>query len=88
MEKSLETIKLANREQIIYTLLKRISKLRGLLMKGITLIALAIILSSCCYPRTTYIVPYRQVAVTPVLETVVVDYPEPVDVTTTTIDFY
>lgn len=61
-------------------------------MKWIMLIGVTLIATGCCCTnyRSTEIVQYRQVAVAPVVETVVldVDNPEPLDVTTTTIDFY
>lgn len=61
-------------------------------MKWIMLIGVTLIASGCCCStyQTTEVVQYRQVAVAPVVETVVldVDNPEPLDVTTTTVDFY
>lgn len=57
-------------------------------MKWILLIAVTLIASGCC--TTTEVVEYRQVTVAPVVQPVLldVDYPEQLDVTTTTIDFY
>jgi len=57
-------------------------------MKWIMLLGVSFILSSCCCTPTTRVVQYRQVAVTPVMETIIVNDQEPIDVTTTTIDFY
>lgn len=63
-------------------------------MKWIILLCMAALTAGCC---TTQVVAYRQVSVarvvpvrvvSPVIEPVLVDYVEPVDVTTTTIDFY
>lgn len=63
-------------------------------MKWIILLSMAALTAGCC---TTEVVAYRQVnvarvvpvrVVSPVIEPVLVDYVEPVDVTTTTIDFY
>ncbi len=56
-------------------------------MKWIMLIGISFILSSCCCTNTQ-LVQYRQVVVAPVVEPVILDDIEPVDVTTTTIDFY
>lgn len=56
-------------------------------MKWIMLIGVTFIISSCCC-STTEIVQYRQVTVAPVIEPVIIDDQEPIDVTTTTIDFY
>lgn len=58
-------------------------------MKWIMLIGIALITTGCVY-TTTEVVPYRQVIVAPVVKPVVldVDYPGPLDVTTTTIDYY
>lgn len=51
------------------------------------ILGVALILSSCgCC--TTQVVAYRAVAVRPVVTPVIVDYVEPVDVTTTTLQFY
>lgn len=58
-------------------------------MKWIMLLGITIMASSCCcYPPTTRVVQYRQVAVAPVVETVIMNNQAPIDVTTTTIDFY
>ncbi len=59
-------------------------------MKWILLIAIALLTTGCCCVPSTAIVQYRQVTVAPVVEPVVldVDYPGPLDVTTTTIDYY
>lgn len=63
-------------------------------MKWIILLSMAALLMGCC---CTDVVEYKQVnvarvapvrVVSPVIEPVLVDYVEPVDVTTTTIDFY
>ncbi|CAM2958893.1 hypothetical protein [Legionella worsleiensis] len=58
-------------------------------MKWIFLVTIAI-LSSGCVCTSTEVIAYRQVTVAPVVETVMFDYnqPGPIDVTTTTIDFY
>jgi hypothetical protein len=57
-------------------------------MKWLILIGFSLIAAGCC--STTEIVQYRQVTVAPVVEPVIldVDYPGPLDVTTTTIDYY
>lgn len=56
-------------------------------MKWIMLIGITFILSSCCC--TNRVVQYRQVVVAPVVvEPVILGDLEPIDVTTTTIDFY
>lgn len=57
-------------------------------MKWMMLIGITLLATGCVY--TTNVVEYRQVAVAPVVEPVLldVDYPQPLDVTTTTIDFY
>jgi len=54
-------------------------------MKWIMLIGISFILCSCC---TGTVVQYRQVTVAPVVENVTFYDVEPIDVTTTTIDFY
>ncbi|WP_165482376.1 hypothetical protein [Legionella moravica] len=58
-------------------------------MKWILLIGVALLSTGCVY-TSTEVVEYRQVTVAPVVETVMFDYdqPGPIDVTTTTIDFY
>ena len=58
-------------------------------MKWILLIGVTLLSTGCVY-TSTEIVEYRQVTVAPVVETVMFDYdePGPLDVTTTTIDFY
>ena len=58
--------------------------MKWLILIGVTLIATG------CVTSTTEIVEYRQVTVAPVVEPVIldVDYPGPIDVTTTTIDYY
>ena len=58
-------------------------------MKWIILIGVTLIAAGCCC-SSTEIVQYRQVTVAPVVEPVVldIDYPGPLDVTTTTIDYY
>lgn len=56
-------------------------------MKWIMLIGIGFIITGCCCTTTRY-VQYRQVAVVPVYETVIMNDQEPLDVTTTTIDFY
>ena len=58
--------------------------MKWIIVLGITLITTA------CATTTTEVVEYRQVTVAPVIEPVVldVDYPGPLDVTTTTIDYY
>lgn len=55
-------------------------------MKWIMLLGITLLSTGC----VTEVVEYRQVTVAPVVEPVVldVDGPEPLDVTTTTIDFY
>lgn len=58
------------------------------MMKGIIVLGMVLILCSCCCVPVTRVVQYRQVAVTPVVETVIMNDVEPIDVTTTTIDFY
>ena len=69
-------------------------------MKGILLLAITFIATGCCC--TNQYVQYRSVAVAPVavrpvvrpvivapvVEPVIVGYPGPMDVTTTTIDYY
>ncbi len=52
------------------------------------LIGITLLSCGCCC--TGPVVEYRQVAVAPVVEPVIldVDDPEPLDVTTTTIEFY
>ncbi|KTD74926.1 hypothetical protein [Legionella waltersii] len=57
-------------------------------MKWIMLIGITLLSCGCCC--TGPVVEYRQVAVAPVVEPVIldVDDPEPLDVTTTTIEFY
>ncbi|CEG57880.1 exported protein of unknown function [Legionella fallonii LLAP-10] len=59
-------------------------------MKWIVLIGIAVLASGCCCVTSSEIVQYRQVTVAPVVEPVIldVDYPGPLDVTTTTIDYY
>jgi hypothetical protein len=59
------------------------------MMKWLMLAGIALITTGCCY-TTTEVVQYRQVTVMPVVQPVIldVDNPEPLDVTTTTIDFY
>ncbi len=59
-------------------------------MKWTLLIAVVLLTTSCCTYRTAEVVQYRQVVVAPVVETVMYDYydPGPLDVTTTTVDFY
>lgn len=58
-------------------------------MKWMILLGITLLTTACC-TTTTEIVQYRQVAVAPVVQPVIldVDYPQPLDVTTTTIDFY
>ena len=57
-------------------------------MKWILLIASVVLMAGCCC-TTTDVIAYRQVTVTPVVEPIVYTYPQqPLDVTTTTIDFY
>lgn len=57
------------------------------MMKWIVLLAIAALTTGCCCNQ---VVQYRQVTVAPVVEPVIldVDYPGPIDVTTTTIDYY
>ncbi|CAM4502539.1 MAG: hypothetical protein LEGION0403_FIIPPAGN_02565 [Legionella sp.] len=57
------------------------------MMKWIVLLGVVVFMSGCC---CTQVVAYRQVAVTPVVEPVMVfPYRQgPIDVTTTTIDYY
>ncbi len=63
--------------------------MRGSMMKGIIVLGI-ILLTTACTCRTTQIVQYRQVTVAPVVEPVIlgIEYPGPLDVTTTTIDYY
>lgn len=58
-------------------------------MKWMMLIGITLLSCGCCC-TTGEVVEYRQVAVAPVVEPVIldVDYPGPMDVTTTTIEFY
>lgn len=63
-------------------------------MKWIMLIGVTLFAAGCCCTSAEY-VEYRQVTVAPVVAAPVVqpvildvDNPEPLDVTTTTIDFY
>lgn len=79
---------LAINDQMIYNLL--IITPRGCAMKWILLIGVTLLSTGCGVYRSTEIVEYRQVVVAPVVETVMFDYdqPGPLDVTTTTIDFY
>lgn len=63
---------------------------RGFTMKWIMLIVITLTAAGCCC-TTAEVVEYQQVTVAaPVVEPVIldVDDPEPLDVTTTTIDFY
>jgi len=55
-------------------------------MKWIVLLGVTLLSMGCM----TEVVQYRQVTVAPVVEPVIlnIDNPEPLDVTTTTIDFY
>ena len=57
-------------------------------MKWTMLIGVILLTTGCCC--STQVVQYRQVTVAPVVEPVIldVDYPGPIDVTTTTIDYY
>ena len=58
-------------------------------MKWIILIGTVVLMAGCCC-TSTEIIQYRQVSVAPVVEPVYV-YPYsqgPIDVTTTTIDYY
>jgi len=59
-------------------------------MKWIMLIGIIGLMAGCCCTNTTEVVQYRQVAVAPVVEPVIIDQynPGPIDVTTTTVDFY
>lgn len=58
--------------------------MKWIILAGVSLLATA------CVCSTTEVVQYRQVTVAPVVEPVIldVDYPGPIDVTTTTIDYY
>lgn len=58
-------------------------------MKWMLLLGICLLCSGCgcCYNRAA-LVEYKQVAVAPVVEPVSYSYCEPIDVTTTTIDFY
>lgn len=56
-------------------------------MKWTVLIPLALLLSACGF-RNTEIVEYRQVTVVPPYETITIVDDVPVDVTTTTIEYY
>lgn len=65
-------------------------------MKSILLAGVALLTTGCCC-NTTEVVQYKRVmpvtkvvtkVVSPVVQPVIVDYVQPVDVTTTTIDFY
>jgi hypothetical protein len=65
-------------------------------MKSIILAGVALLTVGCCCTNTE-VVQYRRVmpvtkvvtrVVSPVIQPVIVDYVQPVDVTTTTIDFY
>ena len=64
-------------------------------MKWTILLGIILLASGCCC-TTTEVIPYKQTTVTriatpivsPVVEPVIVNYVEPMDVTTTTIDFY
>lgn len=63
---------------------------RGFTMKWIMLIVITLTTAGCCC-TTAEVVEYQQVTVaSPVVEPVIldVDDPEPLDVTTTTIEFY
>jgi hypothetical protein len=60
-------------------------------MKWILVIGVTLLSTGCCgVYQSTDVVEYRQVVVAPVVETVMFDYddPGPLDVTTTTVDFY
>lgn len=74
-------------DSMSYNLIK--NKTRGFMMKWILLLGVASLVTGCVY-STTEVVQYRQVIVAPVVEPVVldIDYPGPLDVATTTIDYY
>jgi hypothetical protein len=62
------------------------------MMKGIIILGIILLTAGCCC-TSTQLVQYRQVTVAPVVpvvEPVILsaDYPGPLDVTTTTIDYY
>lgn len=57
-------------------------------MKWITLIPVVLILSACGYVASTEVVEYREVLVTPPYESITIVDEEPVDVTTTTVQYY
>lgn len=56
-------------------------------MKWIALVPVALILSACCCTNRE-VIAYKQVLVAPPCETVSVVDVEPVDVTTTTVQYY
>ncbi|BCA94292.1 hypothetical protein TUM19329_06530 [Legionella antarctica] len=58
-------------------------------MKGLIVLGIFLLTTGCAC-RTTEIVQFRQVTVAPVVEPVIlgIEYPGPMDVTTTTIDYY
>lgn len=71
------------------------------MMKWIMLMCIGLLTAGCCcnnvgvvtfrqaaFVPVVPVVPFRQVVVAPVVEPVVYSYSEPLDVTTTTIDFY
>jgi len=59
-------------------------------MKWITLIPVVLLLAACGYTtiNSTEVVEYREVMVAPPYETVDIVDEEPVDVTTTTVQYY
>lgn len=80
-------MQLAFNGQIIYNLFNNI--IWGFTMKWILLIGVTLLGAGCCC-TTAEVVEYRRVTVAPVVQPVLVDVfePGPLDVTTTTIDFY
>lgn len=83
-------------EQINYTMYT--GNKWSFMMKWIMLMCVGLLTAGCCCNNVgvvTYrqvavvpVVSFRQVAVAPVIEPVIYSYSEPLDVTTTTIDFY
>ncbi|VEG91293.1 hypothetical protein [Legionella spiritensis] len=57
-------------------------------MKWIALIPVIFLLSACCCTRNTEVVEYRQVTVAPPYQSITILDEEPVDVTTTTVEYY
>lgn len=57
-------------------------------MKWILFIPVVFLLAACGYTSSTEVVEYREVVVAPPYETVSIVDEEPVDVTTTTVQYY